>query len=79
MTLLVPNMDSHLYNTVGNMDGAVFSVLIDGLTEEGYFADAKVFGSFGWSESRSRYWSYMLGSSMRVNQVHLTGLEHTFL
>ncbi len=33
------------------MDGAVFSVLVDGLTEEGYFADAKVFGSFGWSES----------------------------
>jgi hypothetical protein len=36
---------------VGDMTGAAFSVLIDGLTEDGYFADAKVFGSFGWTET----------------------------
>jgi len=35
----------------GNMDGAVFSMMVDGLTEDGYWADAKVFGSFGWSET----------------------------
>ena len=50
------------YNT-GNMDGAVFSVLVDGLTEEGYFADAKVFGSFGWSESSPKAGQMMLGSA----------------
>lgn len=43
-------VDPQFYN-MGNMDGAVFSVMMDGLTEEGYWADAKVFGSFGWSES----------------------------
>jgi len=37
--------------TVGDMDGAALSVLIDGLTEEGYFADAKIFGSFAWTKS----------------------------
>jgi len=50
------------YNT-GNMDGAVISVLIDGLAEEGYFADAKVFGSFGWSESNPDAGKMMLGSA----------------
>ena len=50
------------YNT-GNMDGAVFSVLVDGLTEEGYFADAKVFGSFGWSKSSPDAGQMMLGSA----------------
>ncbi|MGB5506707.1 MAG: DUF3373 family protein [Sulfurovum sp.] len=43
-------VDNQFYN-FGNMDGAVFSVMVDGLTEDGYWADAKVFGSFGWSES----------------------------
>jgi len=50
------------YNT-GNMDGAVFSVLVDGLTEEGYFADVKAFASFGWSESDPDSGSSMLGST----------------
>jgi len=52
---------SPFYNA-GNMDSAVFSVLVDGLTEEGYFADAKVFGSFGWSESNPDSGNMMLGS-----------------
>jgi len=50
------------YNT-GNMDGAVFSVLVDGLTEDGYFADAKVFGSFGWSKSNPDAGNMMMGSA----------------
>ncbi len=29
----------------------VFSALVDGITEDGYFADAKVFGSFAWTET----------------------------
>ena len=35
----------------GDMEGAALSVMIDGLTDEGYFADAKIFGSFAWSKS----------------------------
>ncbi len=36
---------------VGDMEGGAFSVLVDGLTEEGYFADAKVFGSIAYSKT----------------------------
>ncbi|EIF50140.1 DUF3373 family protein [Sulfurovum sp. AR] len=36
---------------VGDIEGGAFSVLIDGLTEEGYFADAKVFGSIAYSKT----------------------------
>ena len=39
-------------STVGDMDGAAISILIDGLTDDGYFADAKVFGSLAWSKTR---------------------------
>jgi hypothetical protein len=55
-------MTSGPFVNTGNMDGAVFSVLVDGLTEEGYFADVKAFGSFGWSESDPDAYD-MLGSS----------------
>ncbi|AKF25763.1 hypothetical protein YH65_10455 [Sulfurovum lithotrophicum] len=37
---------------VGDMDGAAISVLVDGITEDGYFADAKVFASLAWSKTR---------------------------
>ena len=40
------------FTSVGNMDGAALSVLIDGITEDGYFSDVKVFGSFAWSKTR---------------------------
>ncbi|PTB83351.1 DUF3373 domain-containing protein, partial [Sulfurovum lithotrophicum] len=39
------------------------SVMVDGLTEEGYFADAKVFGSFAWSKSNPATGQAMLGSA----------------
>ena len=39
------------FDNKGDMDGAALSVLIDGLTDEGYFSDAKVFGSFAWTKS----------------------------
>ncbi len=35
----------------GDMEGAALSVMIDGLTDDGYFADAKVFGSLAWSKT----------------------------
>ncbi len=40
------------FSSVGDMDGAALSVLIDGITEDGYFSDVKVFGSFAWSKTR---------------------------
>lgn len=46
---------------VGDMDGAAISVLVDGLTEEGYFADVKVFGSVAWSKTRPDAGKQMLG------------------
>jgi len=53
---------SPFYNA-GDMDGAALSVLVDGLTDEGYFADAKVFASFAWTKSNPNAGGQMLGSS----------------
>ncbi len=36
---------------VGDMTGAGLSVLVDGLTEDGYFADVKVFASYAWTQT----------------------------
>jgi len=52
------------FSQVGDIDGAAISVLVDGLTDEGYFADAKVFGSFAWSKTRPEGNSQMLGMMM---------------
>jgi len=51
------------FEQVGDMEGAAISVLVDGLTEEGYFADAKVFGSFAWTKSSPDAGKNMLGST----------------
>jgi len=50
------------FTNKGDMDGAALSVLVDGLTDEGYFSDAKVFGSFAWTKSNPNTGSAMLGS-----------------
>ena len=50
------------FQQYGDMQGAAISVLVDGLTEDGYFADAKVFGSFAWSKTEPDDGSMMLGS-----------------
>ncbi|MDM5263660.1 DUF3373 family protein [Sulfurovum sp. XTW-4] len=47
---------------VGNIEGGAFSALIDGLAEEGYFADAKVFGSIAYTKTDPDAGSSMLGS-----------------
>jgi len=47
----------------GDMDGAGISVMVDGLTDEGYFADAKVFASFAWTKSNPDAGQMMLGSA----------------
>jgi len=51
------------FKQYGDMQGAAISVLVDGLTEDGYFADAKVFGSFAWTESSPFGGESMLGST----------------
>jgi len=50
------------FKQYGDLDGGAFSVLIDGITEDGYFADAKVFASFAWTTTRPNEGESMLGS-----------------
>ena len=50
------------FQQYGDMDGAALSVLVDGLTEDGYFSTAKVFGSFAWSKTMPDAGKAMLGS-----------------
>ena len=50
------------FKQYGDMQGAAISVLVDGLTEDGYFADAKLFGSFAWTETEPYEGEAMLGS-----------------
>jgi len=42
------------FTQYGDMQGAGISVLVDGLTEEGYASDVKLFGSFAWTKSTVR-------------------------
>ncbi|WP_415407018.1 DUF3373 family protein [Sulfurovum sp. CS9] len=56
-------MTPSAFNQYGDMQGAAISVLVDGITEDGYFADAKIFGSFAWSKSEPDVGSAMLGST----------------
>ena len=42
---------NYQFTQFGDMEGAAISVLIDGITEDGYFSDAKVFASFAWSKT----------------------------
>ena len=65
------------FNQFGDMDGAAFSVLVDGLTDEGYFADVKVFGSFAWTETRPDAGSQMLGVTMENYAAGLPGQPET--
>lgn len=51
------------FKQFGDMQGAALSLMVDGLTEEGYLADAKVFGSFAWSKTEPDTGASMLGSS----------------
>jgi hypothetical protein len=51
------------FKQYGDMQGAAISVLVDGLTEDGYFADAKLFGSFAWSKTEPYEGEAMLGSA----------------
>jgi len=50
------------FKQYGDMSAAGISVLVDGLTEDGYLSEAKVFGSFAWTESNPYEGEAMLGS-----------------
>jgi hypothetical protein len=67
----LPGMDNPLnpipgnnegFNQYGNIQGGAFSALIDGITEDGYFSDAKVFGSFAFSQTDPDAGKMMLNS-----------------
>jgi len=60
---------------IGDIQGAAISVLIDGITEEGYFADAKLFGSFAWTKSNPNGEGVTSpdGSGGTVNSVGMLG------
>jgi len=57
------NIAASPFKQYGDMQGAALSVLVDGLTEDGYFSDAKLFGSFAWSKTEPEPGSSMLGST----------------
>ena len=55
------DMGAGKFSQNGNMDGAAISVLIDGLTDDGYMSDVKLFGSFAWSNTNPDEGAQMLG------------------
>jgi len=57
-----PNGTPTEFRQFGDMEGAALSVMVDGLTEEGFLADTKVFGSFAWSKTLPNANKSMLGS-----------------
>jgi len=61
--MLDPLATSPVMNNVGDMDGAVASILVNGLADEGYLADVKLFASFAWSQTHPKNGFAMLGSN----------------
>jgi len=49
-------------STMGDITGAAASLLINGIAEEGYLSDVKLFASFAWSETDPSHADGMLGS-----------------
>jgi len=50
-------------DSMGDMDGAVASLLVDGLSDEGYLSGVKLFASFAWSNTKPSTGKKMLGSA----------------
>jgi len=78
------------FKQYGDMQGAAISVLVDGLTEDGYLSDAKLFGSFAWSKTDPNAsgggmlgskdsetgTSYWVGAQLPVTDDGVFGLEY---
>jgi hypothetical protein len=54
----LPGMDADMetgemlgFKQFGDMDGAAISALVDGVTDDGYGSDVKLFGSYAWSKT----------------------------
>jgi hypothetical protein len=64
----LPGMDTNPDGTAtefrqfGDMQGAALSVMVDGLGDDGFLADTKIFGSLAWSKTQPNSGSAMLGS-----------------
>lgn len=56
------SMSAGPFEQLGNVDGATLSGLVDGITDDGYGADVKLFGSFAWSKTNPDTGKAMLGS-----------------
>lgn len=50
------------FKQFGDMDGAALSVLVDGVTDDGYGSDVKLFGSYAWTKTNPFDGEAMLGS-----------------
>jgi len=59
----------------GDMLGGAISVMVDGLTEDGYLSDAKVFGSFAFSKTQPDSGKQMLGLSDPASGQLLAGAK----
>jgi len=51
------------FKQFGDMEGAALSMMVDGLADDGFLADTKIFGSFAWSKTLPNSGSSMLGST----------------
>ncbi len=65
------------FSQPGDMEGAALSVLVDGVTDDGYFADVKLFGSFAWTKSRPASDEQMFGVTMDNYAYGLPGQPAT--
>ena len=63
MAAFMGNMGDASFSQSGDIDGAAISVLVDGITDEGYFSDAKLFGSYAWTNTNPNAGDSMLGSA----------------
>ncbi|UPT77595.1 DUF3373 domain-containing protein [Sulfurovum sp. XGS-02] len=57
----MPTADTAMMSQQGDIDGAAISVLVDGVTEDGYFADVKLFASLAGTKTRPDADGQMLG------------------
>lgn len=83
----IPGNDPTGFNQYGDMEGGAFSVLVDGLADDGFLADTKVFASIAYSKTHPEVamlgsmdsetgTSYWLGTQLPVIENGKLGLEY---
>jgi len=63
-------------NQNGDIDGGAISVLVDGVTEDGYFADVKVFASLAGTKTRPDADGQMLGMDATSMGLGIIGADY---